>query len=133
MHLTRALLFERSLDDVEESFCCPICLEDLPVKDCGIAPCAHKACMSCWSAILRQDWRCPMCRSEVLMTRVVPVQVPKAFLQKLHTRSVVQQLGQHHNRIPASMLDLFVSQNESKSLRLYEICEICILYIQKDP
>lgn len=39
--------------------------------------------MNCWSAILRQDWRCPMCRSEVLMTRVVPVQVPKAFLQKL--------------------------------------------------
>lgn len=44
LHLTRALLFERSLDDVEESFCCPICLDDLPVKDCGIAPCAHKAC-----------------------------------------------------------------------------------------
>lgn len=133
-HLLRALLFERSLEDVSESFPCPICclesehisrtsrtlmvratpwsrryssqkhgktlswlgrerpffpvvasilqffwkwfcqwphpapglsgFEEVPIHDCGIAPCAHKACMKCWGACLNQDWRCPMCRSD---------------------------------------------------------------------
>ncbi|CAK9036216.1 unnamed protein product [Durusdinium trenchii] len=110
-HLTRALLFERSLEDVAESFACPICFDDVPVKECGIAPCAHKACMNCWNACLNQDWRCPMCRSEVLKSRVVSVEVPKAFLQNMpDTRSVVQKLGQHHNRIAASKYSIYGSK-----------------------
>lgn len=113
-HLLRALLFERSLEDVSESFTCPICFEEVPIHDCGIAPCAHKACMKCWGACLNQDWRCPMCRSEVLITRVVSVEVPKAFLQQMpDTRSIVQKLGRHHNRIQVSKYSVYGSKLQS--------------------
>jgi len=98
-HLTKSLLFERSLTEDSELFDCPICYDEIPWSHCGIAPCAHKACLECWSACLHQDGRCPICRCGVLMTRVVSVEVPKAFMQKMpDTRSLVQKLGQHHNR-----------------------------------
>jgi len=98
-HLTKSLLFERSLQDTEEVFECPICYDDFAWSECGIAPCAHKACMRCWGICLRQDGRCPICRSEVMIQRVVSVDIPKAFMQQMpDTRSLVQKLGQHHNR-----------------------------------
>ena len=98
-HLTKSLLFERSLQDTEEVFECPICYDDFAWSECGIAPCAHKACMRCWGICLHQDGRCPICRSEVMIQRVVSVDIPKAFMQQMpDTRSLVQKLGQHHNR-----------------------------------
>lgn len=55
-----------------------------------------------------------MCRSEVLITRVVSVEVPKAFLQQMpDTRSLVQKLGRHHNRIQVSKYSVYGSQLQS--------------------
>lgn len=97
-HFTELLLFERSVAEVEESYSCPICFEDVKSKDCCIAPCAHVACLKCWEQCLKRDARCPLCRCSLRLCQVHPmIKTPAQDIQ--HTESHgVQRLGLHMHR-----------------------------------
>mmetsp|Transcript_59324 Transcript_59324/g.94177 ORF Transcript_59324/g.94177 Transcript_59324/m.94177 type:complete len:774 (-) Transcript_59324:135-2456(-) len=62
---TTVMFFENSLDESDAGIECPVCLNKCCRADCSIAKCGHKACSQCWSAVLKSDPRCPLCREFV--------------------------------------------------------------------
>ena len=58
--------FERTLAAVRgEDFECPVCLDDVPIAQRWMFPCAHAFCDSCASDVAKVKRICAVCRAPV--------------------------------------------------------------------
>lgn len=61
----KVLFFESSLDESDMGVQCPVCFNSYSRADGCIADCGHMACSQCWSAILGDNPKCPICRKAI--------------------------------------------------------------------
>eukprot|EP00931_Biecheleriopsis_adriatica_P050795 TRINITY_DN29436_c0_g1_i2.p1 TRINITY_DN29436_c0_g1~~TRINITY_DN29436_c0_g1_i2.p1 ORF type:complete len:2078 (+),score=363.83 TRINITY_DN29436_c0_g1_i2:31-6234(+) len=60
----------------EELARCPICFEDVPLRERSMLPCAHVGCARCFEEVARRDGRCPVCRADFYGRQVLHLEVP---------------------------------------------------------
>lgn len=57
---------KREINTVSYEDFCPICLDNIPLRDIVTTQCNHKLCLECASELLKTSSDCPCCRSEII-------------------------------------------------------------------